>query len=90
MGRKHSRVYRIVLADKKKAVSKQYVENLGFYNPVTKDVVIKDDRVKHWLDLNTEVSSTVQRLLDKKNGVPSKFASLPKVDKPTPKKAKKK
>jgi ribosomal protein S16 len=61
-GRKHKRTYRVVLADKKFHVSKQYIENLGHFDPVSKVAVLNEDRIKYWLDINTEVSQRVQKI----------------------------
>ena len=66
VGNKHRRKYRIVLANKKFAVGKQYIENLGHYDPISKEVVIKEDRVKYWLDQNIECSDRVRSVLIKK------------------------
>ena len=63
MGRKHKIQYRIVIANKARSVSKQYIENLGFYDPRTKETKINSDRIKHWLDQNIEVSERVTRIL---------------------------
>jgi small subunit ribosomal protein S16 len=68
MGRKHRRQYRVVLAEKKYAVSKQFIENLGHYDPNTKEINLKVDRIKYWVGLNTEMSDTVTRLC-KKQGI---------------------
>jgi small subunit ribosomal protein S16 len=68
MGRKHKRQYRVVLADKKYSVSKQYIENLGTYDPYTKATKLNEERVKYWLSLNTEVSDTVNSIF-KKQGI---------------------
>lgn len=68
MGRKHKRQYRVVLANKKYAVSKQYIENLGFYDPISKEIRLTADRVKYWLGQNVEVSDRVLTLL-KKEGI---------------------
>ncbi len=64
-GRKHNKVYRVVVAQKTKAVSKKCVENLGWYNPVTKDSQINSERATYYLENFTEVSSSVQSLFKK-------------------------
>ncbi len=63
MGRKHKIQYRVVIADKKKSVSKQYIENLGFFDPRTKETKLNSERVKYWLDQNVECSDRVERIL---------------------------
>jgi ribosomal protein S16 len=85
-GRKHKRTYRIVLANKKHHVTKQYIENLGIYNPVTKVTVLNEERVKYWLAENIEVSDRVSRVLASKGLVEAKPQGTTKS---APKKAKK-
>ena len=65
--RKHSKFYRVVVAEKQKFVGKKFIEILGWYNPNTKEVKLEADRVKHYIALNTETSSSVQSLFKKQN-----------------------
>ena len=65
--RKHpNKTYSVVVAEKARAVSKKFHEKLGHYNPYTKELVVKEDRAKYYLDLNTEISDTVRDLFKKK------------------------
>ena len=66
-GRIHAKQYRVVLAQKYRAVNKIYLENLGWYNPYTKLSELNVDRIKELLANNTEVSESVISLLKKKN-----------------------
>jgi small subunit ribosomal protein S16 len=63
VGRKHKIQYRLVIADKRKSVSKEYIENLGFFDPRTKETTIKEERIKYWLAQNIECSDRVIRIL---------------------------
>lgn len=65
-GRIHAKQYRVVLAQKYRAVNKLTLENLGWYNPDTKKCELKEDRIKELLANNTEVSESVKSLLKKK------------------------
>jgi small subunit ribosomal protein S16 len=65
-GRIHAKQYRVVLAQKHRAVNKLYIENLGWYNPTTKSCELKEDRIKELLANHTEVSESVLSLLKKK------------------------
>ncbi|NJS41276.1 30S ribosomal protein S16 [Candidatus Gracilibacteria bacterium] len=64
-GKKHSKFYRIVTAEKKRHVSKKFLEILGWYNPYTKEVKFNNERIKHYLQNNTEVSQSVSSLFKK-------------------------
>lgn len=65
MGRKHHKFYRIVLADKKRAVSKKFLEKLGWYNPYTKECSLNRERLAQLVNLNIEISNSVRSLLQK-------------------------
>jgi ribosomal protein S16 len=67
VGRKHLKKYRIVVAQKFRSVNKLYIEVIGSYDPVSKAFTIKEDRLKHYLDLNLEISQSLQSLLKKQN-----------------------
>jgi small subunit ribosomal protein S16 len=64
-GRKHSKMYRVVVAEKTRSVSKKVKENLGWYNPYTKECKLNEDRVKFFIENNTEVSESAFSLLKK-------------------------
>lgn len=64
VGKKNQAVFRIVLAEKQRAVKKQFVELLGHYNPRSKEFGIKDEaRLKYWISQHVEISPTVHNLL---------------------------
>ena len=63
MGRTYRKFYRIVVAQKHKHTTKKSIEDLGWYNPYTKEKSIKQDRINHYVALNIEVSDTVKSLL---------------------------
>ena len=58
LGRHKRPFYRIHAVDQRKQRDGQFIENLGWYNPIeqdeTKQVSIKADRVKHWIDLGAQ------------------------------------
>jgi small subunit ribosomal protein S16 len=64
-GRKHSKMYRVVVAEKTRSVSKKVKEILGWYNPYTKESKLNEERVKFYIENNVEVSETAQSLLKK-------------------------
>ena len=49
-GRKKYPVYRIVAAEKRRAATGKFVAVLGHYNPHTKDLVIKKDELKKFIE----------------------------------------
>lgn len=63
-GKKHQPFFKIVVADKKRSASSNlFIEDLGFYNPKTKEKNIKADRVKYWLSQGAKTSDTIHNLL---------------------------
>lgn len=70
-GRKHYHTFRIVAAEKTSPRDGRFVEVLGTYNPnLANDdenkLVIKEDRINHWLGKGAQPSHTVWTLLRKK------------------------
>lgn len=64
VGKKNQAAFRIVVADKLRAPEKKIVENLGFYNPRTKEFGIKDEtRLQYWISQHVEISPTANNLL---------------------------
>jgi len=70
-GAKKKPTYRLVVIEKERARNSIAVEVVGHYNPVSKpkEVVIKHDRVEHWVKNGAQPSDTVARLL--KNNPPA-------------------
>jgi small subunit ribosomal protein S16 len=64
-GRKHSKMYRVVVAEKARSVSKKVKEILGWYNPYTKESKLNEERVAFFIDNNVEVSESANSLLKK-------------------------
>lgn len=64
IGKKHAPIYRIVAIDSRKKRDGMFLENLGTYNPKTKQIVqFHDDRVAHWLSVGAIPSEVVARLI---------------------------
>lgn len=78
VGRKHLKKYRIVAAQKYRSVNKLYLEVVGTYDPVSKSVTIKEDRLKYYLALNVEISESLQSLLKKQNYIKTEKKVYPK------------
>lgn len=64
VGKKHAPIYRIVAIDSRRKRDGMCLENLGTYNPKTKELVqFHDDRVAHWLSLGAQPTEAVARLI---------------------------
>jgi small subunit ribosomal protein S16 len=67
MGRKKQPHYRVVVADSLSPRDGRFVENLGYYKPLTQParLVLNMERVDHWLGKGAEPSGTVKSLITK-------------------------
>ena len=64
IGKKHAPIYRIVAIDSRRKRDGMCLENLGTYNPKTKELVqFHDDRVAHWISLGATPTEAVERLI---------------------------
>jgi small subunit ribosomal protein S16 len=65
-GAKKSPFYRIVVADARSPRDGRFIEVLGTYNPMLQQehadrVILKQDRIKHWLDHGATPSDRVAK-----------------------------
>ncbi len=74
MGAKKAPFYRIVAADARYPRDGRFIENLGYYNPLTNPIELKVDEeaVLKWLNNGAQPSDTVKSLLSSK-GIMKKF-----------------
>lgn len=67
-GTKKRPYYRIVVMDSRKPRDGRTIEEVGFYHPIEvedKQVKIKEERIRDWLNKGAQPSDTVRRLLNK-------------------------
>ncbi len=66
-GKKKQPFYRLVVCQKTSPPQGKFIEILGNYNPRSKDkkIIIKEERVKYWIDNGAQLSDTVNNLLCK-------------------------
>lgn len=85
LGRSHGAFFRLNAVDSRSPRDGRVIEELGWYDPCTKDPAkqmnLKIDRCKFWLDNGAIPSETVSSLL-KKQGLEHKSLRLPKPGKP--------
>ena len=64
MGAKKAPFYRIVAMDSRKARDGKYIDQIGYYNPVSepKQIVIDADKAKEWLAKGAQPTETVLSL----------------------------
>ncbi|OQB06425.1 MAG: 30S ribosomal protein S16 [bacterium ADurb.Bin212] len=65
VGKKNSPAYRVVVADKRRAAKRKYIEVIGHYNPTQKPKVVEidKDRALLWISKGAKPSDTVNNLM---------------------------
>ena len=69
MGRKKAPFYRIVVSEDSYTPTGRFVEEIGYYNPMSnpKDVKIDKEKAEKWVKEGAKLSATVQDLFKKNN-----------------------
>ena len=69
MGAKKAPFYRIVVADSRYPRDGRFIEEIGYYNPMTEPSEIKIDaeKAKKWISNGAQPTDTVKALLKKSN-----------------------
>jgi small subunit ribosomal protein S16 len=69
-GTKRRPYYRIVVMDSRSPRDGRAIEEVGFYHPIEieeKQIRVKEDRIREWLDKGAQPSDTVRKLLNNIN-----------------------
>ncbi len=71
MGAKKAPFYRIVVADSRSPRDGAFIEEIGYYNPISNPAEIKVDneKAKKWLDNGAQPTDTVRGLLKKSGAI---------------------
>lgn len=66
VGKKNQPAFKIVVTDKRNPPrGGRFVEQVGFYNPLTKEKLLEKERVQYWIQKGAQPSPTVYNLLIK-------------------------
>ena len=67
IGRKNDPKYRIVIAEARSKRDGQYVDKVGFYDPIPEKHVLEVDesKLKHWVDKGATFTKGTRKLLRK-------------------------
>ena len=81
MGSNKKPFYRIVVADSRSPRDGKFIEEIGYYNPVSqpKQVKINDEKAVKWLSNGAQPTDTVKSLLTKE-GYIAKFLASKKAE----------
>jgi small subunit ribosomal protein S16 len=74
LGRKKRPFYRIVVCDSRERRNGNFIEILGYYNPMPEvaEIRIDEEKALDWLQKGAQPTDTVKNILSK-NGVIKKF-----------------
>lgn len=64
-GKKHQPSFRVVVIEAKSKRDGEYIENLGHYNPTTKDLVLNKEAYNAWIKKGAQPTTTVATLFKK-------------------------
>ena len=67
MGRKSLPFYRLVIMENKVKRNGRTIEEVGYYNPITKEYLFDNKKIKSWLKIGVQPTPTVFNLLKKSN-----------------------
>jgi len=63
-GKKNRPFFKIVVVERKSPPrTGKFIEDVGFYNPLTKERKLKAERIKYWISKGAQPSSVVHNLL---------------------------
>jgi small subunit ribosomal protein S16 len=64
VGKRNQPAFKIVVTDKRNPPrGGRFVEEVGFWNPITKEKVLRAERIKYWLSVGAQPSESVYNLL---------------------------
>ncbi|MFH1424000.1 MAG: 30S ribosomal protein S16 [Candidatus Nealsonbacteria bacterium] len=85
VGKNNQPSYKIVVTDKRNpSKGGRFVEQIGFYNPVTKEKTLNKERAQYWLKQGVQPSATVHNLFIKDGILEGKKISKHKKSKKAP------
>lgn len=85
VGKTNKKMFRLVISEKSRDPYGDVLENLGSYNPHSKELKVKTERVKHWLSKGAQMTTTVNNLLVVNKIIDGKKTASPKAGKPSEK-----
>ena len=72
-GKKNQPFFKIIVTEEKNSSTRgRSVEELGFYNPLTKERSLNGDRAKYWMSVGAQPSDTVYNMLVTDNVIEGK------------------
>ena len=81
IGKKKKPMYRLIISEKARDPYGKALEILGSYNPFTKDIILKKERILYWIKNGAGLSATVNNLLVENKVISNKKVTVSKINK---------
>lgn len=75
IGSKKAPYYRIVAVDSRNRRDGMPIEEVGFYNPRTKELKVNNEAIEKWIKTGAQASDTVAALIKRAASAPASQAS---------------
>jgi len=82
VGKTNKKMFRLIISEKSRDPYGNVLEILGSYNPHSKELAVKTDRIKYWLSKGAKMTATINNLLVGKNIIEGKKVVASKPGKP--------
>jgi small subunit ribosomal protein S16 len=69
MGAKKKPFYRIVVADARSPRDGRFIEEIGYYNPLSKELKMDKEKAVGWISKGVQPTDTVRALLKKSGAI---------------------
>ncbi len=80
-GKTNKKMFRVIISEKGRDPYGDVLEILGSYNPHSKDLAVKADRIKYWLSKGAQMTDTINNLLVEKKIIDGAKTSASKAKK---------
>ncbi|MFA6194900.1 MAG: 30S ribosomal protein S16 [Patescibacteria group bacterium] len=80
-GKTNKKMFRVIISEKGRDPYGDVLEILGSYNPHSKELAVKADRVKYWLSKGAQMTATINNLLIEKKIIEGEKATASKAKK---------
>lgn len=87
IGKTNKKVFRLIISEKGRDPYGRALEILGAYNPYSKELQVKGERVKYWIEKGAGMTATVNNLLIGQSIIEGKKVTASKKGKVNEKKA---
>lgn len=84
IGKKHQPSFRVVINEKRSKATGRYIEDLGWFNPRSKEFKINTERVNYWIKSGAQPTDTVHNLLVRAEAISGPKKAVHSKSKKTP------